>query len=334
MIWSILLIIAVILVSFLVLVLLFILISPFFIGTEFFWSGFHGKGDVHFWWCNPVVFSCRYTISTGLLECKFFWWKLGKRKKEEPQSGKRAVEPDKIDLVEKHVLSEVEAKPYKQKPAQEKESLESQPETVSSEPLLREAPVSEVPAAKRSQKEQSESKSEGPAVEFETREKISKEKVSFFDTIRRNRVLFFIRCRGWRQKIIRWFFRLMRSVLQILVIKRFELAIKAGIEDPVLVGKAYGIFQAICYGAGLQGNRYKISFEPVFMSNYLEMRGKVGIKSSVGRLLMPAFVALFSFPYLSTLILWWRSRKLKRRPSKAEKLNRESYSHDGSIKIL
>ena len=85
---------------------------------------------------------------------------------------------------------------------------------------------------------------------------------------------------------------------------------KVGIEDPEALGKIYGGFNAVYRTLALDKRRISISFEPVFMQNYIELDSCIVIRTSIIQILAPFAIAIVTFPYLSTFLVWHRYRRL------------------------
>jgi hypothetical protein len=146
-----------------------------------------------------------------------------------------------------------------------------------------------------------------------------KVKEGFFIRLKKNRYLYMIRQRKLQKKLFRWGFRILRSLFRIIRFNHFDASIKAGIEEPALLGNVYAVYTMTRYTVNVSGGGQPIlKFEPVFMKNWFEGEGRFSVKTSVISLMWPAFIAVSSFPYMTVLWLFWKSRKLKaKRPKKS-----------------
>lgn len=149
----------------------------------------------------------------------------------------------------------------------------------------------------------------GPEEGEESVEISSPRRDNLLNRLKKNRYLFFLRNHKWRGKITRWVLRVFSSFFRIVSLDKFQVWIKAGLEDPSVTGMIYGFYQALRNGLSGQFQKVMIEFEPVFSRDEFHFSGETGIRSSFGRLILPVIVALFTFPYLTTLRLWLRSRK-------------------------
>ena len=157
---------------------------------------------------------------------------------------------------------------------------------------------------------------EGPQPsEKEKVEPAPKKKDNWYRRLERNRYFFFIKNGKWRSKIIRWLFRVIGTLLRIVHFDRFDVAVHAGVCDPVITGTMAGFYQAVLHGFQMK-KPYLFTFKPAFMTNHFECSGNVRVGTSLGRVLMPVFVAVVTFPLLHTLRLVWcvyrRERRWKR----------------------
>ncbi len=121
----------------------------------------------------------------------------------------------------------------------------------------------------------------------------------------RNPVLFFLKNGAWRGKIIRWILRVLSSLFRIIRFDRFGLALRAGVENPMIVGTVFGFHRAFISTLP-ERERSAVLFEPVFMENRLEGSFHFRTVTSLFRLMLPALVALFTFPLFHTLWLLLR----------------------------
>ena len=115
------------------------------------------------------------------------------------------------------------------------------------------------------------------------------------------------------KKAMIWSGRVIGKLLRVVKIDQITMQIKAGSEDPAFTGSLHGFYTGIIHGLDINGHKHiKLDFEPIFNNrDIFEFEGAVSVKTSAVRLLWPALVALFTFPYISALILWRRIKKMK-----------------------
>jgi hypothetical protein len=114
---------------------------------------------------------------------------------------------------------------------------------------------------------------------------------------------------SFRGKILRWLGRFVRSLFRMCRISRINVFVKGGFSDPSQTGALYGWYQALA-GALTSPSipRYALVYEPTFASATFEGSGNAVLTTSVGRLLWPFAVAIFTFPYIHAFILFRRAR--------------------------
>ncbi|KMQ52996.1 hypothetical protein CHISP_0217 [Chitinispirillum alkaliphilum] len=126
---------------------------------------------------------------------------------------------------------------------------------------------------------------------------------------KKDNLIFMIRNKRWRDKILNWLKRVMRSLLRLIKFERLKVYGKAGFCDPVLTGKMFGYLVAVKSAMALEKRSYQINIEPVFMKDHIEFESEVGFKSSLWRVCVPLLTATFLFPYISTYRLWKKAGK-------------------------
>jgi hypothetical protein len=148
--------------------------------------------------------------------------------------------------------------------------------------------------------------------EVREKSKTVTEKESFLTRLKRNRYLYMIRQDKLLSKLFRWVLRVFKSLFKIIRFDHFHASVKAGIEEPALLGKVYAFYTMTRYTVNVSKGNPIIGFEPVFMKNYLEGEATFRLKTAVIVLLWPGVIALATFPYFTVLWLFWKSRKLKK----------------------
>ena len=128
-------------------------------------------------------------------------------------------------------------------------------------------------------------------------------------------VQFSLNQRKIAKKAMKWLGRVIGKLLRVVRIDRLSMYLKAGFEDPAFTGSLHGFYTGIMHGIDIgQYKHIKLGFEPLFNDeDIIEFEGSISIRTSLARLLWPVVVALFTFPYISAVILWLRIRKMKKR---------------------
>ncbi len=263
------------------LLLLFMLLAPFHVDARFCSMQNCRNALVSLWWIHPFFISFFYNYRENDYYLRIAWWKMIKKK-----------------LTQKEEETPVE--PVEQIKEEEKSADVAEPEI--------EGKMEET-ARKNTQIEQ-------PILE--TVEKKQGKMDNLFERIKKSRFIFFASHKKWRKKIFVWLLRIFKSFCHLVHFDCFKADIRAGVEDPAVLGRIFGYYQAISNGLQLKEYGIKLFWEPVFMKNHFEAEGAVKISSSLGRLLAPFGVAFLTFPYISTFFLW-RSYKQKIKRISSEK---------------
>lgn len=208
------------------------------------------------------------------------------------------------------VKVEVENKIEEKDKAEEQEKVEVEEEEKIEEKVEAKDKIGE----KDQVKEKIEEKAKAKVNKVEAEDKAEHETVKdgFFTRLKKNRYFYMIRQRTLQKKLVRWGFRIFRSLFRIIRFDHFDASIKAGIEEPALLGNVYAFYTMTRYTVNVAGGGEPIvKFEPVFMKNWFEGEGRFSLKTSVISLVWPGLIAVTSFPYITVLWLFWKSRKLK-----------------------
>jgi hypothetical protein len=143
----------------------------------------------------------------------------------------------------------------------------------------------------------------------------AKEKKKVFGFIRSKpakRALVIFRAASWRRKIFRWLIASIARFFHLVSVSRFRVHIRLGLDDPGRTGIAYGCYIAAKTALADNGNsRKEISFEPVFNAEIAEADGAIEISSSLARLCLPLFLAVATFPFLHTVMVYLRVKRIK-----------------------
>ena len=138
------------------------------------------------------------------------------------------------------------------------------------------------------------------------------EKDNWLKRLQRNRYVYFLKNSRWRNKVLRWFIRVVRLLLRIVVFDRFRFSVRAGNENPMLVGVLFGLYEGIRSALPMR-KPYIIEFEPVFMDNCFEGEVRFRTTTSLFRVLFPVGTAILTFPLLHSLRLGWRYYRAEKR---------------------
>lgn len=323
MIWDILLIVLICFASLLVILISLILFPVITFGVSAAYRPSQKKILVVGSWLHPRVVSFSFNpltkkISATLLGFQLFRKKAAdtKKKSDAPvqtdTAGTLMPSGDKseAEIVVSSKLpqdAEIHQSRLKQEPGDEEEVKDEEQveEVVDVDEMKveREAAVAEKKNKKKEKIRGKEKRSE---------KKGNEPKAGFFEKLKRNRYIYMIRQDKMFQKLFRWLMRVLKNLLKIIRFDHFNAAVKAGIEEPALLGKIYALYTMVRSTAIVTRGKPALSFEPVFMKNCLEGDTTFTLKTSVLMLLWPGIVALMTFPYFTVLWLFWKSRKLRK----------------------
>ena len=285
----------------------FFLFIPFYFGADFSWFKTDKQGNLLFWFLNSSFFLLRYDIRLKKLIIKFAGFKITKRQESVKEEEFKAT-PQKPH---RETVSERTGKVRGTETGSQKEPVESQ----INESGLETEGIEEIHEIKEKKGEEKEN-----SISQEAAGKSEEKLPDLLTRLKNNKLLFFLKEKKLACKIFKWIFRIIKKILKVVSFKRLHVKANAGVEDPALLGKIYGYIEAIKYGSN-SGKNFRLEFTPVFMQNYLECRGSVSLRSSLWKFLLPLIVALVTFPYLSTLVVWLRYKSLtKQRRKKNEKI--------------
>lgn len=296
-----------IIVTVLIISTVFFLFIPFYFGADFSWFETEKQGNLFFWLLNSSFFLLRYNIRSKKFTVKFAGFKTVK--KQEPIKEEKFKKTSQKQ--HRETVSERTGKVRDTETGPQKEYIESQIK----ESGLETEEIEEIHEIKEVKEEE-----KGKSISQEAAGKKEAISPDLFIRFKKNKYLFFLKEKKLAGKILRWIFRIAKKLLKIVAFKRSYIEAKFGVEDPALLGKIYGYIEAVKYGLN-SGKNFRLEFTPVFMQNYLECRGSVSLRSSLWKFLLPLIVALVTFPYLSTLVVWLRYKSLtKQRRKKNEKI--------------
>jgi hypothetical protein len=273
MVWTVIWISLGTIVAFFMVIFLFVLFAQFSFGVELFWLNQKATGKAFFWFSQPWLVSLNYNFD-GNYSFKILGWNMHRNESSIEDAGETVDEKGDAQGKGKDIP---ESTFETDQPVESR--LEKEPPMVSA-------------------------KDDTDSVAKETGKGDN-----FIERLKKNKIVFFLRSKVWREKVIAWAIKLPGRFFHTIKIDHLKLNVKAGIEDPVLLGKIYGLFESVRYGLGVVESKYEIAFEPVFMENHIEGSGAVRIKSSISSLLAPVIIGIFTFPILSTFLLWRKSKK-------------------------
>ena len=339
MIWTVLLIIAVSLVGIFFLIVSLILFPPISLGAIFQYTQNKKNVSVNGWWMHPWIASVVVNTLENSLSVNLFGRSLisrelrpEQRESENANSEDFTIKSSKINDVsrdEEYILK----KSVTNSSDQENRDDGALPveEIVNSENVenvLPEVDIDSIPLFEKKQEEYGSNESElnynVPLFEKEaniTSELVNEKKMeecenqakkeNIFQKLQKNRYFFIAKNNKWRKKMFRWLFGVLKRFFFIVRFDRFFVSVKAGVEDPSLLGKIFGFCEMVRYSLRTDNGRHRFKFQPIFMQYHFEGEGSLGIKTSVMMLMFPLFIAIVTFPYFTTFLLYWKSRKLK-----------------------
>lgn len=119
--------------------------------------------------------------------------------------------------------------------------------------------------------------------------------------VRNSRVVYVLRRRQWRRRVLRWVGRVIGSVRRAVVVERCDVRVTGGFEDPSVAGKLFGVSEGVrCALNAPRPSRASLRFTPVFDRECLEIRGSTTVRTSAAGLAMPFAVAVITFPFFRT----------------------------------
>lgn len=284
--------------------LLFILLLlPFKLRMDFSFVNNQFSGDMFFFWGSPLFISIVYSAAQKQPLFRIFGLQPGIWKRKFTKET-----PSDTEINEKTSVVKTEAPVDQENSIPEKtESCNNNSGYIKGDLKSEDSTTMTNEKTKplnNTHKQKAENIPEKKAVE-----KKEKRKENVISRVRNNKIFVFLGNRNWRRKIINLIVRTAKSLLQILSIDHMKIHARAGLQDPALLGSIYAVFISVVNGLCLQNRKVELSFQPVFMQELFEMNGSINVRSSPANLIYPIIVTLINFPYLSTFLLW---RKTKR----------------------
>ena len=327
-----------------------LLFSPFTARLDFSVNGFSATGGGEAFFFHPSAVSVTFDFSTKKPRFRLLgrsWGNNRKKTDEEPSDTTSAPHPEdeRREPAARPSPEDTETVPPVSgqlfEPAEQRENSHATPEIVTTKKAGDEEvrgehratepqPVTDVvishsaepdgrmPLQRTEQEPLPETAAHSESQSEENVAPSAKKKDNWLKRLERNRYLFFVRNAGWRSKVLNWLLRVLGTFFRLIRFDRFQLAIRAGTSDPALTGTLSGIYQAMSYGLPLKYPQV-LTFEPVFMRNHFECDGGIRVRTSLGRVLMPAGVAVITFPWVHTIRLVWCVYRRERRYRKERK---------------
>jgi len=334
MIWTILGIITLSIITILVIISGLLLFSPVRLTAKFAFNESRKGASLYATWLHPRIVSITYDSKKKSVRIALLGRRLGGSSKK--KSSKDSDEPPKTPMKsetggetayistpsqssveEYHEESSIHRftpPSYKETPGEENH----EPDVFDSNEVVQDVPPPPPSSPPPSPPEPPNASPEGDTPKApdggseNNKKKKKKKKPNIIQKIKQSEVFFLLQQKKWRKKVVKWLWRVIKSIFRIIYCHIFRLDVRAGIEDPAQVGRVYGWLNAIENTITPNSNKVALSFSPVFLENHLEFDGRLGITTSGARLIGPVLVAVFTFPYLSSGILWWRLRKRKK----------------------
>jgi hypothetical protein len=134
-----------------------------------------------------------------------------------------------------------------------------------------------------------------------------------FHNLKKHPVYFFLSSEKLRQKLIRWGLQSFKRFFRIVQISRCEITVEAGFDDPSRAGKIFGYVEAFKGALGLNRKNMQIRYVPSFVHTSVNSYGTVQIKTSLGMITLPIFLAIVSFPYITSLVTVWKYHRFRKK---------------------
>jgi len=136
-------------------------------------------------------------------------------------------------------------------------------------------------------------------------------KSGFFNLKTFKRIFVFIGNAQWRSIILVWLKKSVFRFFRVLSVPLLSAHIKAGFDDPSKTGIYFGYYIAgINMLANINNKRRHIVYEPDFTAESFSTHGQLRVSTSIVRLVLPFVLAIVTFPYLRTIRLIFRARKI------------------------
>jgi hypothetical protein len=272
-----------------------LLFLPIFLRIEFAVSETARSGKVRLYWGHPSVAGLTYEVGAKDFAVKIFGWHPRRSASGESAEESAAASSS----IEKSPFVEDEKSPFA-KDTTEAELKSAPPVEAPPQPA---APERAVPAAAvEPKRESADRKAPGRPPEREPEPKRAQE--SSWKKFKR--IFTALNHRPWRKRLFRWAFRVLRSLFRLIRIDHVRLHAKAGMEDPADTGKLYGRLIGLKAGLFSHVKRADLRLEPCFSGPLFEVNGAIGISTSLYRLLAPFGLALTTFPYYKSWVVWRR----------------------------
>ena len=101
----------------------------------------------------------------------------------------------------------------------------------------------------------------------------------------------------------------MSALPSVVRLDRLRLDVSAHLNDPARLGALAGYVNATGWALSAgRPTRVRVNFEPLFDRPGLRAEAELALHTSVARMLWPVFVLVATFPYLTTLRTYLKSR--------------------------
>jgi hypothetical protein len=134
----------------------------------------------------------------------------------------------------------------------------------------------------------------------------------------RHPAVFFLKQDKLRSRGLRWIVRIVKSILQIVAIRRLLVRTEFVFDDPALGGKLFGYYECVRHAAALYSKKINLFFRPLFIQGDTRIDIDFCATTSLWKMGYPLLVAVVTFPYMTFGITWWRFYKMNRKQKKAD----------------
>lgn len=139
--------------------------------------------------------------------------------------------------------------------------------------------------------------------------------------LKRNRVLFFLRQPRWRGKVLHSLAEAARPLAHLVHLNRLTVDLEAGLGDPALLGSIAAYMNAAEYALSTSARpRVWVRLVPRFDRECLHARGELDMHTTLYRVIRPVLRLLVTFPYVTTVWVYFRSRRYLRELDAEEQL--------------
>lgn len=282
---------------------LFLTVSPILLQTEFFVSGTKRSGTVHVQWLHPLIANLTYDLENRSLALRILGWthRFSETPEREEAPIASAAHTEIVPGRNERSALNGGSKPdrIQSAPEPKREAIAEKKPPVPLQPL---------PEEPRSAERVVEKGSAGGIKQKEP--STGRGWFSSWSAIKRT--LAVLNNWPWYSKLIRWGIRLLRVCLRLVRFDHLKLHATAGMDDPAETGKVYGWYTALGGSLLVRQKNIDLRLEPSFSEPVFEVNGCIGFSTSLYRVLVPVLVALSTFPYFSTWVVWRRLKAIRK----------------------